>query len=539
MTIATRLGRPSADDNISTDAIASEGATSTNPASTPHLAETPTPVKRRYAGLILAVVLITQLMIVLDSAIVNIALPDIGSQLHMTSTSLSWIVNAYTLAFGGLLMLGARAGDILSRRNTFLAGLTIFVAASLSGGVAQDQTLLLASRALQGVGAALLAPSALAILMSIYTTGRDRTRAIGYYTVVSASGAAIGLIAGGVLTSVASWRWVFFVNVPIGIVVLAIGARVLPRAKLQRGSVDAVGAVLVTLGMTSLVYGFIRAASDGWGDTGTLAAFVAGVVLLAAFVSIELRVAAPIMPLRLFADRDRAAAYVARLLLVAGSMGTFFFMSQYMQIVLGWSAWQSGLAFLPIPVCVFTASQLVSRVIAVRVSTKVIAAVGTLLSGIGLALMATLGAHSTYADMIPGLVIFGLGNGIAFVPLTTAGLSGVAPADTSVASGLVNVTQQLGGALGLAILVTVFSTAGSNPAVAPGSPAHAVDVFVNGADRGFLVAGGMLAVAFVLVALVMRRPSRAASAAAPVDGDGFDAAELMAIETATEALAEA
>lgn len=486
----------------------------------------PTPIDRPAArgagrtGLVLTAVLVTQLMLVLDAAIVNIALPDIGTELHMTSTSLSWIVNAYTLAFGGLLLLGARAGDLLGRRATFLAGMTVFVLASFAGGLAQDEGLLLASRALQGAGAAFAAPSALAILMSLYKPGAEQTRAIGWYTVVSASGAATGLLAGGILTSVASWRWVFFVNIPIGVAVLAAGFRSLSRDKGVRGSVDVSGALLVTVGMTSVVYGFIRAASDGWTESGTLAAFGVGLALLAVFIGVELRATSPVMPLRLFADRDRATAYIARLMLVAGSLGAFFFMSQFMQIVLRWTPWQSGMAFLPIPVVIFISSQLVARVVVKHYSTRTIAAVGTLLSGIGLVMMSTLTADSTYGNLLPSLLVFALGNGIAFVPLTTAGLSRVDKSDISVASGLVNVTQQLGGALGLAVLVTIFATAGKDPAVAPGANDHAIHTFVTGADRGFQVGGLMLFVAFALVMLVMRRTSPGAGqrdAAEPVE----------------------
>jgi EmrB/QacA subfamily drug resistance transporter len=467
---------------------------------------------------VLVAVLVTQLMLVLDAAIVNIALPDIGTELHMSSTSLSWIVNAYTLAFGGLLLLGARAGDLVGRRTTFLAGMAVFVTASFAGGVSHGEGLLLAARALQGVGAAFAAPSALAILMSLYKPGKEQTRAIGWYTVVSASGAATGLLAGGLLTSIASWRWVFFVNVPIGIAVLAAGYRSLSRDKGVRGSVDVAGALLVTVGMSSVVSGLIRAASDGWTESGTMAAFGVGVVLLAMFVGVQLRAESPVMPLRLFADRDRATAYIARLMLVAGSLGSFFFMSQYMQIVLGWTPWQSGIAFLPFPVTIFISSQLVARVISNYYSTRAIAAVGTLLSTVGMLMLTVLTEHTSYLQMLPAFVVFALGNGIAFVPLTTAGLSRVDPADTSVASGLVNVTQQLGGALGLAVLVTVFATAGKDPAVSPGASQHAIHTFVTGADRGFQVGALMLFVAFVLVMVVMRRPSKDAKhdASAPV-----------------------
>ena len=250
----------------------------------------------RRAHLVLAAVLVTQLMIVLDAAIVNIALPDIQRDLAMTPAGLSWVVNAYTLAFGGLLLLGARAGDLLGRRTTFLAGLTLFIGASLAGGLAHGAGLLLASRAAQGAGAAMLAPSALATLMSLYRPGREQTRAIGWYTVVSASGAAIGLIAGGLLTSAATWRWVFFVNLPIGLVVLAIAARVLPRGTRSRGHVDVAGAILATVAMTSIVYGFIRAAEDGWTDPAPWSPFIVGVAAARRVHRRRARVEPPIMP---------------------------------------------------------------------------------------------------------------------------------------------------------------------------------------------------------------------------------------------------
>lgn len=481
--------------------------TETTRSAAPKTQSPPTEGMSRRTGVIIAVVLITQLMIVLDAAIVNIALPDIQRDLSMSSASLSWVVNAYTLAFGGLLLLGSRLGDIVGRRSTFLAGLVLFTASSILGGFATNAVVLLSARALQGVGAAMLAPAALTILMSSVAPGREQTRAIGWYTVVSASGAAIGLIAGGLLTDLASWRWVFFVNAPIGIAVFVAALLVLPRTARTRTPADALGAILVTLGMSTVVYGFIRAAEDGWGDAGTLIAFVTGTVLLGAFIFNESIVSHPITPLRLFAHRERSTAYVARLLLVAGSMGAFFFMSQYLQLVLGWTPLQTGLAFLPIPLSVFTSSQIVSRWLADRYSVRVIAGVGMALSAIGLGSMAlVLGAHTTYAAMVLPMILLGLGNGTAFVPLTAAGLTGVEPADRGVASGLVNVTQQLGGALGLAVLVTVFATA--HPVSA--TPAAVTDAFVTGADRGFAVAGALLAVGFavLMVALRPRRGSR-------------------------------
>ncbi|MGZ4685032.1 MFS transporter [Oryzihumus sp.] len=456
----------------------------------------------------LAVVLTTQMMIVLDSAIVNIALPDMQQALHIQPANLSWVVNAYTLAFGGLLLLGARAGDLFGRRTVFAVGMLLFTAASLLGGFADAGTDLFLARAAQGVGAALVAPSALAILMGLYPEPRDRTRAVGYYTIVSASGAAIGLIAGGLLTSYASWRWVMFVNVPIGLAVLALSRVALPRGRGQAGRIDVAGSLLSTAGMTALVYGFIRAAADGWGSGVALASFAAALVLMSAFVLVERSVEHPITPLHLFADRERASAYVARLLLVAGSMGAFFFLSQYFQLVLGWSPVRTGMAFVPFPVSVFVSSQLATRVFVPRVGTRAVMLVGMALSVAGLALLTRLGVDSTYAQLVGSMVLFAFGNGTAFVPLTDAGMARVPSHEVGIASGLVNVTQQVGGAVGLAVLVTVFATAGPGAASSPAASAHAKELFVLGADRGFGVAAGLIAIAVVLVlSLAVRRRS--------------------------------
>lgn len=454
----------------------------------------------------LAVVLTTQMMIVLDSAIVNIALPDMQQALHIQPANLSWVVNAYTLAFGGLLLLGARAGDLFGRRTVFAVGMALFTAASLLGGFAGAGADLFLARAAQGVGAALIAPSALAILMGLYPQPRDRTRAVGYYTIVSASGAAIGLIAGGLLTSYASWRWVMFVNVPIGLVVLALSRVALPRGRGQSGRIDVAGSLLSTAGMTALVYGFIRAAADGWGSASALASFAAALVLMTAFVLVERSVEHPITPLHLFADRERASAYVARLLLVAGSMGAFFFLSQYFQLVLGWSPVRTGLAFVPFPVTVFVSSQLATRVFVPRVGTRAVMLAGMAMSGVGLVLLTQLGVDTTYAQLIGSMVLFAFGNGTAFVPLTDAGMARVPAHEVGIASGLVNVTQQVGGAVGLAVLVTVFATAGPGAASSPAASAHAKALFALGADRGFGVAAGLIAVAVVLVlSLAVRR----------------------------------
>lgn len=474
--------------------------------SPPSSPTTGSPVRR---GLALTVMLVAQLMIVLDASIVNIALPDMQTELGFSPAGLSWVVNAYSLVFGGLLLLGSRSGDLLGRRRMFVLGLAVFVLASAAGGLATGPGLLLAARALQGVGAALVAPSALALLMTMYPQSHERTRAIGYFTAVSIGGAALGLIAGGMLTQWADWRWVFFVNVPIGAAVLAAALRVMPETDRRRGHFDLIGALTSTLGIGGLVYGFVRAASDGWTDPLTLVAFAAGAVLLTVFVVLENRAAAPITPLRLFADRDRAVSYVARLLLVAGMMGTFFFLTQFLQDVLHYQPLAAGLAFLPLTVMVFGFSQLSARVLAERVPAKLLIAGALTLSTAGLLLMSELHAGSGYGQLLLPLMLFGAGNGLAFVPLTTMSLKGVRPEDAGAASGLVNVTQQVGGALGLAVLVTVFGSASKSAAPIGGTAAErAQHAFVVGADHGFLVAAAFLAATVLLVLLAGRSERR-------------------------------
>jgi EmrB/QacA subfamily drug resistance transporter len=449
-------------------------------------------------------------MVVLDSTIVNIALHDIRTNLGFSPENLSWVVNAYTLTFGGLLLLGARAGDILGRRRVFLAGIALFTLASFAGGFAQNPGELLAARAIQGIGGALASPSALALLMVMFKQGRERTRAIGLYTAVSIGGAAVGLIAGGMLSEWASWRWVFFVNVPIGLVLLAT-SRIFPETDRQTGRFDLSGALTSTLGMTALVYGFVHAASDGWSTTTTIGSFAIGVVLLTGFVATELRAPSPITPLRLFANRTRSSSYVARLLLVAGMMGMFFFLTQFLRGVLGYSDLRTGFAFLPLTAIVFLSSQVSARVLVDRVGAHRMMIIGITFSTLGMLWLTQLGEHSGYFDLVGPLMIFGLGNGLAFVPLTTAALDGVAPADAGAASGLVNVMQQLGGSLGLAVLVTIFGSASKDATahLQPGlSPAEAArHVFVTAADKSFWVATAFLAATWVLVAFAVR-PSK-------------------------------
>ncbi|SHF51917.1 drug resistance transporter, EmrB/QacA subfamily [Jatrophihabitans endophyticus] len=495
-------------------------STETRPATAPayplrRFARRPRPARQPRAGsaLVLSLILVCQLMVVLDATIVNIALPDIRADLGFSAAGLSWVVNAYTLTFGGLLLLGARAGDILGRRRVFLAGIALFTAASLAGGFAQSAGELLAARAVQGVGGALASPTALALLMTMFTGSRERTRAIGLYTAVSIGGAAIGLVAGGMLSEWASWRWVLFVNVPIGIVLLVAALPSLPDTPGLRGRFDVAGALTSTLGMAALVYGFVHAASDGWSDPMTLAAFGSGIALLLGFVVTEARVESPITPLRLFADRVRATAYVARLLLVAGMMGMFFFLTQFLHTVLGYSDLRTGFAFLPMPIAVFAASQLSARVLVERVGGRRLMLVGLVLSTIGMIWLTQLSADSGYGALLGPLAVFATGNGLAFVPLTSAALEGVAPQDSGAASGLVNVMQQVGGSLGLAVLVTVFGAASTDEQgeLPAGLSPHeaATRVFVHGADTAFWMAAVFLAGTLALVAFAMRPKAQA------------------------------
>jgi EmrB/QacA subfamily drug resistance transporter len=481
------------------------------------------------ATLVLAVILSCQLMVVLDATIVNVALPDMKTALHFSDAQLSWVLNAYTLSFGGLLLLGARAGDLLGRRSTFLIGIAIFTLASLVGGFATAGWFLLAARALQGVGGALAAPSSLALLTTMFPEGRERLRALALLTAVSIGGGAIGLIAGGMLTQWASWRWVLFVNVPIGMVVYAAGRLVLPETTRHSGRFDLAGAFTSTFGMGALVFGLVRAATDGWSDSTSLISFASGGLLLAAFVAVELRAEEPITPLRLLADASRSGANIARGLLFAGMFGMFFFLTQFLQDVLGYSPLQTGFAFLPIPLTVFFSSQLASRVLVHRVNGKLLMLVGVSLSALGLLLASQLSAGSSYPTILGCLLLFGMGNGLSFVTLTAAALAGVAPADAGAASGLVNVTQQLGGTLGVAVLVTVFGSASKYAAAHPVSGvsplAIADHIFVYAADRAFTAATLFLVGAIVLVAIAVRapRPAAAPVASRPVEPALVDA----------------
>ncbi len=318
----------------------------------------------------LFVILTAQMMVVLDTTIVNVALPHIQQSLGFSSSTLSWVLNAYILAFGGLLLLGARAGDLFGRRRTFLVGIAVFTLSSLIGGLAPAGWMLLAARAVQGIGAALAAPSALSLLTTVFAEGQERVRAIGLYTTVSAAGGATGLVAGGLLTQLVSWRWVMFVNVPIGVTVWLLGRMVIVETERRRGRFDLAGALTCTLGVSAIVFGLVEAGAVGWTSPVTVSALAIGLVLLGLFVRQEQRVDEPIMPLRLLTHRTRSSANASRALLYAGFYGLFYFMAQFLQDVQGYSPLITGLAFLPMPISVFASSQLTSRVLLRRLSPE-------------------------------------------------------------------------------------------------------------------------------------------------------------------------
>jgi EmrB/QacA subfamily drug resistance transporter len=460
--------------------------------------------------LVLGIILATYLMIILDATIVITALPKIHRALGFSSTGLSWVQNAYTLTFGGLLLLGARAGDILGRRRVFVAGIVVFTLASLMGGLAQSATWLLAARAVQGMGAAIAAPSTLALLQISFREGPERAKAIGAYSAVAGGGGSVGLVLGGMLTSWVSWRWGLFINVPIGVALVFLAPRYLPESERSHGHFDLAGAATSTLGMTSLVYGFVRAASAGWGNRITVASFVAGAFLLGAFALTEMRAEQPITPLHLFASRERAGAYAARVLVVSGMFAMFFFLTQFFQGVRGFSALQAGLAFLPVTAVMFGAARLAPR-IAPRVGNSRLLLGGVFLALAGMVWLSRITADTAYFPQIAlPMLLLGLGIGTALTPLTTAGMAGVDPKDAGAASGVVNVAQQLGSSLGLGILVTVFAAASRAAAhhvagvsahvQATHQLAHAVSTSLRGSAI-------FLTLALVVVAVVMRRPS--------------------------------
>ncbi len=475
-----------------------------------------------HPSVFLFVILTAQMMVVLDTTIVNVALPHIQESLGFSTGTLSWVLNAYILTFGGLLLLGARAGDLFGRRRTFLVGVAIFTVSSLVGGLAPAGWMLLAARAIQGMGAALAAPSALSLLTTVFAEGQERVRAIGLYTTVSAAGGATGLVAGGLLTQLVSWRWVMFVNVPIGTAVWLLGRVVIVETERRRGRFDLAGALGSTLGVSAIVFGLVEAGSIGWASPVTVSALAVGLVLLGFFLRHERRVDEPILPLRLLTHRTRSSANASRALLYAGFYGLFYFMAQFLQDVQGYSPLTTGLAFLPMPISVFLSSQLTSRLLLRRLSQKTVMALGTTVALVGLLLATQVGQGTGYLQIVVSLVLIGAGSGTAFVSLTSASLAEVAPDDAGAASGLVNVSQQIGAALGLAVLVTIFDAQTSHAQLqaGTGSSAHSATV-VHALDTvfGFGALFAAAALATVLVGIQGRLAEPAVTTTTQERGD--------------------
>ncbi|MCX4902991.1 MFS transporter [Streptomyces sp. NBC_00878] len=481
------------------------------------------PERGRGRGMALLVIASCQLMVVLDITIVNIALPHIQSSLGFSTENLSWVINAYTLTFGGLLLLGGRLGDILGRRRVFMFGVLLFVVASLLGGLSQESWQLLAARSLQGVGGAIASPTALSLITTTFEEGPERNRAFGVFAAVSAGGSAIGLLAGGLLVEWLDWRWVLFVNVPIGLLIVLATPRYIRESERHPGHFDILGALTSTAGMVLLVYGFIRASEDGWSDSLTLAAFAAAVVLLAAFITIERRSRQPITPLWMFRDRNRAGVYAIMLSLAAAMFGMFFFLTLFVQNILGFSPLEAGLAFLPVSAIIAIGAGFASQLLP-RWGPKPFMTVGAVLSAIGLGWLTLTDVDSTYAGSILGpMLVFGFGMGLNFVSLTLMAVSGVESQEAGAASGILNATQQVGGSLGLSVLVTVFGTASRNEAtdqvrefMAEATPAQRLEfrrtgelpppwsdqVLTSGISSAFVVAA-IFAVVAALIALIV------------------------------------
>jgi EmrB/QacA subfamily drug resistance transporter len=480
-------------------------------------------------GLALVVIATAQLMVVLDATIVNVALPHIQRALGFSGSGLEWVVNAYALAFGGLMLLGGRAGDLLGRRKVFVAGLLLFSAASLAGGFATSQSWLLAARVFQGAGGALTAPTALALITTTFAEGKPRNRAMGVYAAMSVAGGAVGLISGGLLTTYASWRWVLFVNVPIGLAAALAAPRVLRESQRQRGRFDLPGAVTGTGGVTALVYGLSNAATspDGtshWGDTKVVASLAASVVLLAAFAVIEARSEHPLLPVRLLRDRNRTGANLIMLCIGSAISGMFFFLTVFMQAVWGYSALKTGLGYLPLTAGIMVSSAAAAQLVS-RIGAQPLLLAGAPATAGGMYWLSRISEHGSYAGGVLGpTLVIAVGLGLLFVPVTLVAMSRVADEESGVAASLRNTGQQVGGSIGLAVLGTVAWTVVANSIRAqtahaatmaahtghPSRPSQATLTTVyhhavaTGFSRAFLVTAGIMLLALIITIVAIR-----------------------------------
>ncbi|MGL6278179.1 MAG: MFS transporter [Gaiella sp.] len=467
--------------------------------------------------IVLVLVCLAQFMVVLDATITNVALPSIQQDLNMSDADLQWIVNAYTLVFGGFLLLGGRAGDLIGRKRVFLAGVVLFTVASLLCGLAPSDTWLIVARGLQGLGAALVSPAALSIVTTTFAEGAERTKALGVWAAIAVGGGAVGLVLGGLLVDTLSWEWIFFVNVPVGIAAFALSVVLVPESVDEHAhrSFDVLGAVTVTGGLVALVYGIVRSAESGWGSTEVLGFLALAALLLSAFVAIELRARAPLVRLDIFRVRTLRAANVAMLLVASALFAMFFFNTLYVQRVLGYSALEAGVAFLP-----FTAGIIVGSV----VSQKLIPAlgaretpiVGLVMAIAGMLLFLRLQPDGTYVgDLLPGILLTSIGMGLVFVPVTLIATSGLPAEDAGLASGLFNTSQQIGGALGLAVLSTLATDRTAEELASLGgapTPADQASALVEGFHVAYLAGALLLGAAALVLVVMLRRKDVAAVA---------------------------
>ncbi|MDT9697152.1 MFS transporter [Streptomyces sp. P17] len=418
------------------------------------------PDSNRWKALVF--IALAQLMVVLDATIVNIALPSAQQDLGISDGNRQWVVTAYALAFGGLLLFGGRIADLWGRKRAFVVGLAGFAAASALGGAATNEAMMFGARALQGVFGALLAPAALSLLAVMFTDAKERAKAFGIYGAIAGAGGAVGLILGGFLTEYLDWRWTFFVNIPFAMIAAAGAWFVIrePEGARNRNPLDIPGVLLSTLGLVALVYGFTRAESEGWGDAVTVGMFVASVVLLLAFVVTEAKVKAPLLPLRVITDRNRGGIYLSLGLAIIGMFGLFLFLTYYLQIVQGYSPVKTGFAFLPMIVGMITGSTQIGTRLMTRVAPRLLMGPGFLLAAVGMLMLTQLEVDSSYAALLlPAMLLLGLGMGTAFMPAMSLATMGVKPQDSGVASAMVNVSQQVGGAIGTALLNTIAASA--------------------------------------------------------------------------------
>ena len=448
---------------------------------------------------VLVIICLAQFMVVLDATIVNVALPHIQTALDFKNEAgLQWVINAYTLVFAGFLLLGGRAGDLLGRKRLFLVGLVVFTVASFLDGIASSSGELIGFRALQGLGAALISPAALSIISTTFAEGKERARALGVWAAIAIGGSAVGLVLGGALTQSFSWRWIFFVNVPVGILTFLAATRLVPESKdeHEHQGYDLAGAVTVTGGLMALVYGLVNSASHGWGSTTTIVSFLGAAVLLAAFIVIEQRSAEPLVRLSIFRVRSLLTANLSMFLAFSGMFAMFFFNTLYIQQVLGFGPLKAGVAFLPFTAGVMLSAGIASG-LAPRIGVRPVAAAGMVLTVVGMILFARMPVDGSYAvDVLPGMILGSLGMGAIFMPLTLVATTGLDDEDQGLASGLFNTSQQVGGALGLAILTTIATghTHGTSAA------AH-----VSGFHWAFAGAGVLVALSLVVMVALLRK----------------------------------